>query len=271
MTPWFLFLCFFVPYNKCPGAYFFFFFFLPKVLYSISLPSKGALLSEHCLLLRSPCASGANDASRLDGHKAHYGVPIDEYKRNLRWIADQYVRGPEGPVIVICTPPPIDESRRLHLTTAIKGMPSELLDRSAARTEKYALAAVEVAEEMDVALADLHGGLKGHGGKDWAKRLLSDGLHFTQEGQELVHDIVDDVVRNWRVKTKSPAAGDDDTGGRTSPSSLGIGSSSLRAHSAVLRWETPGHEELVGANNTDEWKPGAGGSRGGDRQTADSI
>ena len=37
--------------------------------------------------------------------------------------------------------------------------------------------------------------------------------------------------------------------------SLGIGGSSLRAHSAMLLWEAPGHAELVGANNTDEWKP----------------
>ena len=28
---------------------------------------------------------GANDASRAEGHKTHYGVPIPEYKRNLRW------------------------------------------------------------------------------------------------------------------------------------------------------------------------------------------
>ena len=34
--------------------------------------------------------------------------------------------------MVVCTPPPIDESRRLHVTTKIKGMPPELLDRSAA-------------------------------------------------------------------------------------------------------------------------------------------
>ena len=50
----------------------------------------------------------------------------------LRWIVSRYAKGPEGPVVVVCTPPPIDESRRLHVTTKIKGMPPELLDRSAA-------------------------------------------------------------------------------------------------------------------------------------------
>lgn len=102
--------------------------------------------------------SGANDASRPEGHKTHYGVSLAEYKRNLRWIAGQYAAGAEGPVIVICTPPPVDEPRRLHLTTDVKGMPPELLDRTAARTEMYANAAAEVAAELGVAMADLHGG-----------------------------------------------------------------------------------------------------------------
>jgi hypothetical protein len=61
-------------------------------------------------------------------------VPVPEYKRNLRWIANKYASGADGPVVLICTPPPIDEPRRLHLTTKIKGMPPELLDRTAAHT-----------------------------------------------------------------------------------------------------------------------------------------
>lgn len=217
--------------------------------------------------------SGANDASRSEGHKTHYGVPIPEYKRNLRWIAGRYAKGPEGPVVVVCTPPPIDEPRRLRLTTEIKGMPPALLDRSATRTERYAGAAAEVAAEMGVASADLHGGLKGHGGSDWATRLLSDGLHLTEEGQERVYQIIEDVVRNWKRKDVGDGDGEgvgegegegeeeDATtatkkkGSEGGGESMGIGASSLRAHFAVLRWEAPGHAELAGVNNTDEWKP----------------
>ena len=186
---------------------------------------------------RSPYLSGANDASRPEGHKRHYSVPVHEYKRNLRWIASQYITGPEGPVVVICTPPPVDEPKRLHLTTKLKGMHPDLLDRSEAHTASYAGAAAEVGAELGVAVADLHGGLKGHGGNDWAGRLLSDGLHFTPDGQERVHQIIEETVRNWKNE------GD----------VLGIGMSSLRAHSAVLPWDSPPHDEIVGTNKTNVW------------------
>ena len=65
-----------------------------------------------CALLLAPYPSGANDAARPEGHKTHYGVGLAEYKHNLRWIAGQYhrAREPGGPVVVICTPPPIDEA-----------------------------------------------------------------------------------------------------------------------------------------------------------------
>eukprot|EP00740_Mantoniella_antarctica_P003866 CAMPEP_0181354802 /NCGR_PEP_ID=MMETSP1106-20121128/3554_1 /TAXON_ID=81844 /ORGANISM="Mantoniella antarctica, Strain SL-175" /LENGTH=140 /DNA_ID=CAMNT_0023467487 /DNA_START=250 /DNA_END=670 /DNA_ORIENTATION=- len=58
-------------------------------------------------------------------------------------------------------------------------------------TEQYVRAAAEVAAEMGVVVADLHSGLRGHGGADWAERLLSDGLHLTEAGQERVYNIIE--------------------------------------------------------------------------------
>lgn len=122
-------------------------------------------------------------------------------------------------------------------------------------------------------------GLKGFGGADWAKRLLTDGLHFTEAGQERVHHIIEDVVRNWKQKKEEnvgergevvPPAGEkavsdteeavSDRGeGSDRLAHAGIGGSSLRAHPAVMPWDAPSHDELVGLNNTDEWHPGGVG------------
>ena len=168
--------------------------------------------------------------------------------------------------MVVCTPPPVDEPRRLHLTTKMKGMPAALLDRSTARTEQYVRAAAEVAAEMGVVVADLHSGLRGHGGADWAERLLSDGLHLTEAGQERVYNIIEAAVRNWKKEEggadiRKQLGDDTDTGKQLGGGAgkdrigVGIGGSSLRAHSAMLPWEAPTHSELVGGNSTDEWNP----------------
>ena len=69
------------------------------------------------------------------------------------------------------------------------------------------MASSEVASNICQAL------LKGHGGDDWAKRLLSDGLHFTEEGQKRAYDIIEDVVRNWGAEKGGGAGGGGGGGG----------------------------------------------------------
>ena len=59
-------------------------------------------------------------------------------------------------------------------------------------------------------------------GRDWEGRLLSDGLHFAAEGHELAFDVVSRAVPE-------------------------------RARSAALGYDARAHEEVVGANNTDDW------------------
>ena len=167
---------------------------------------------------------GANDAARPEGHKSHYAVPAAEYEENLRWIVRRYRRSPSAtsaPAIVVATPPPLDEDARMRMTTDAKGMPASRLDRSEARTREYSRIAARVGGEFGAGVADLGAAFEGRG-KDWRAALLSDGLHFTPEGQALAHDAV-------AAATPSEARPD------------------------ALAMDAPTHEALVGANNTNDW------------------
>ena len=172
---------------------------------------------------RAPLSApqGANDAARPEGHKSHYAVPAAEYEANLRWIVERYSIGPDGAAVVLCTPPPVDEDERRRRTVDVKGMPASLLDRSSRHTASYAMVAREVGRTSGVPVADLHAAFA-ESGRDWEGRLLSDGLHFAAEGHELAFDVVSRAVPE-------------------------------RARSAALGYDARAHEEVVGANNTDDW------------------
>ena len=57
----------------------------------------------------------------------------------------------------------------------------------------YADAARRVGEKTRVAVADLHAAFLAKG-RGWEKALLSDGLHFNQQGQALAFETVFDAV-----------------------------------------------------------------------------
>ena len=132
---------------------------------------------------------GANDAARPEGRKSRYATRVEEYEENLRWIVERF----SSTRVVLCTPPPIDEEERLRITTEQRGMPADLLDRDAERAAAYADAARRVGEKTRVAVADLHAAFLAKG-RGWEKALLSDGLHFNQQGQALAFETVFDAV-----------------------------------------------------------------------------
>ena len=138
---------------------------------------------------------GANDAARPEGRKSGYGVPVPEYERHLGWIVERYAGGSvtQQRRVVLCVPPPVDEEERLRITTERRGMPADLLDRDAERAAAYADAARRVGEKTRVAVADLHAAFLAKG-RGWEKALLSDGLHFNQQGQALAFETVFDAV-----------------------------------------------------------------------------
>jgi lysophospholipase L1-like esterase len=166
---------------------------------------------------------GANDAARPEGRKSRYATRVEEYEENLRWIVSRFVSEADETSytrVVLCTPPPIDEEERLRITTEQRGMPADLLDRDAERAAAYADAARRVGENTRVAVADLHAAFLAKG-RGWEKALLSDGLHFNQQGQALAFETVFDAI----------------------PPEVRPGS---------MRMDAPTHDALVG-NATDDW------------------
>ena len=182
------------------------------------------VLGEVCLVI---ILLGANDAVRPEGRKNHYGVSVEEYEKNLKWIIGRYVDVDDASSprngVVLCTPPPVDEDERLRLTTEGRGMPADLLDRSFERTAAYAEAARRVGEALNVPVADLHAAFRDpKNGEGWEKRLLSDGLHFTSEGQSVAFRTVFGEIHEKRL-----------------PEALG--------------WDAPTHEALLNRNETEDW------------------
>jgi hypothetical protein len=89
----------------------------------------------------------------------------------------------------------------------------------------YVEAAKRVAKSTTsgVSTADLYNAFK-QSGRGWEKKLLSDGLHFTEHGQALAYEILSEVIKNAMAKNK------------IKPS-----------------YDSPTHDLLIGSNNTDDW------------------
>ena len=145
---------------------------------------------------------GAND-SALAGMRQH--VPIDKYKKNMKDIIksikerymskeniivcdDDEVKNDASdknlPLILI-TPPPVHEPKWNSFCV-------ETNRNSNARTNESALAygkcILSIGEELDIPVLDSFRALKGYDGEDEYSEYLSDGLHLTEEGNEIIHD-----------------------------------------------------------------------------------
>ncbi|KAI8525647.1 hypothetical protein RHMOL_Rhmol13G0246600 [Rhododendron molle] len=141
---------------------------------------------------------GANDACLPDRCAAFQQVPVDEYKHNLRSIVSYlkvlfllspyYVlaflflkRWPATHVILI-TPPPIDEDRRLQHPNVenLLGLPERTNEAAGA----YARACIAVAEDCGILVVDLWNKMLEF--PDWKKAYLRYPLHFLAYRREMV-------------------------------------------------------------------------------------
>ena len=155
---------------------------------------------------------GANDAC-LPGNAQH--VPLEEFTSTLRQIVNWEAGKKHGTTILVVTPPPVDEWQLAQ--DGVGGGTS----RTAENVRRYAAAARRVARECsgegaqegkrrNVLLVDcwtlfmekagwkegaekthLPGDIRQERNEVFA-RLLSDGLHFTDEGYEL---LVNEMMR----------------------------------------------------------------------------
>ncbi|CAN1347739.1 GDSL esterase/lipase At5g62930 [Linum perenne] len=125
---------------------------------------------------------GANDAALLGRTSEKQHVPLDEYKDNLRKVVKHLKDCSPTMLIVLITPPPIDEPGRKASVYGEKAM--ELPERTNEMTGVYARHCVELAKELGVLSVNLWSKMQETEG--WQKKFLTDGLHLTPEGNAVV-------------------------------------------------------------------------------------
>ncbi|KAI3970490.1 hypothetical protein MKX01_024137 [Papaver californicum] len=134
---------------------------------------------------------GANDAALLGRASERQHVPVEEYKENLRNIVRHFKELSPAMLVVIITPPPIDEEGRNEYARSLYGDKArELSERTNEVTGVYAKQCIELAKELGVYSINLWSKMQETEG--WQKKFLSDGLHLTAEGNAIVHE---EVVR----------------------------------------------------------------------------
>ena len=172
---------------------------------------------------RAPLSApqGANDAARPEGHKSHYAPSP---RRSTRQICDGSWSGTRSAP----TAPPSSCARRRQSTRmSAGGEPWTsracrrlcwIVRRGTRRRTRWWR--VRLGERRGCPWRICTRRLQNRDGREG--RLLSDGLHFAAEGHELAFDVVSRAVPE-------------------------------RARSAALGYDARAHEEVVGANNTDDW------------------
>ncbi|XXG84022.1 hypothetical protein AAC387_Pa10g1637 [Persea americana] len=136
---------------------------------------------------------GANDAALLGRTNERQYVPVEEYKENLKKIVHRLKELSPTMLVVLITPPPIDEDGRKEYAQSLYGQKAaELPERTNEMAGVYAAQCVAVAKELGVPSINLWSKMQETTG--WQKKFLSDGLHLTEEGNALVYE---EVVREF--------------------------------------------------------------------------
>ncbi|KAJ4703608.1 GDSL esterase/lipase family [Melia azedarach] len=129
---------------------------------------------------------GANDACLPDRCSAFQHVPIHEYKQNLQSIVSFLKNQWPTTLILLITPPPIDEEARIKHPYVEN--PTGQPERTNEAAGAYAKACTEVSRELGLPVIDLW--TKMQQLPDWKKAYLSDGLHLNQTGNRVVFEEV---------------------------------------------------------------------------------
>ncbi|WRX27330.1 GDSL lipase/esterase - like 10 [Theobroma cacao] len=116
-------------------------------------------------------------------NKANENVGMPSFVRHKRW---------PKTLILLITPPPIDEDERLRHPYAEN--PSGLPERTNEAAGAFAKACVETAGECGIPVVDLWTRMQQY--PDWRKAYLRDGLHLTQDGNKVVFE---EVVKKLNV------------------------------------------------------------------------
>ncbi|CAN6443066.1 unnamed protein product [Victoria cruziana] len=132
---------------------------------------------------------GGNDS--MGAHPSGLGphVPLAEYVENLKKIAS-YIKGlSEKTRVIFLTCPPVNEEK-------VKQLSSELLSelvRSNEMCRRYSEACIELCREMEVEVIDLWTAIQRK--DNWATTCLTDGVHLSAEGSDIVVEEILKVLR----------------------------------------------------------------------------
>ncbi|KAK7306574.1 hypothetical protein VNO77_44523 [Canavalia gladiata] len=140
---------------------------------------------------------GANDASLSDRYSAFQHVPLNEYKQNLLSIVSFFKKQWPTTIVLLITPPPIDEEARIRYPYVDN--PEGLPERTNEAAGEYARACIAVAGECGIPVVDLWTKLQQF--PDWKNHHLSDGLHLTQSGNQVVFE---EVIAKLKDEGLSP-------------------------------------------------------------------
>ncbi|KAK3035337.1 hypothetical protein RJ639_034045 [Escallonia herrerae] len=136
---------------------------------------------------------GANDAALSGRTSERQHVPTEEYKENLRRIVRHLKECSPTMLLVLITPPPVDEVGRKEYARSLYGDKAmEMPERTNQVTGVYAKQCIELAKELDLPSIDLWSKMQETEG--WQKKFLSDGLHLTAEGNAVVYR---EVLKNF--------------------------------------------------------------------------
>ncbi|KNA25747.1 hypothetical protein SOVF_004090 [Spinacia oleracea] len=145
---------------------------------------------------------GANDAALLGRNSERKHVPIEEYKENLRKIVLHLKRCSPTMLVVLISPPPIDEQGRMEYAQSVYGEKAmKLPERTNETTGEYANQCVSLAEELGIPSINLWSKMQENEG--WQRKYLSDGLHLTSEGNAVVHKEVVQVFNQAGLSAPS--------------------------------------------------------------------
>ncbi|KAK1268684.1 GDSL esterase/lipase [Acorus gramineus] len=144
---------------------------------------------------------GANDACLPDRSGAFQHVPVEEYRLNLLSLLQLIRSRWPTTILLLITPPPIDEDGRLRFPYADDR--SGLPERTNAFAGTYRNACIDAAEELAVPVVDLWTKMQRFPG--WEKNLLRDGLHLTAEGNRVVFEEVVERLREQGVSVDAMA------------------------------------------------------------------
>ncbi|KAL6639329.1 hypothetical protein ACP70R_023059 [Stipagrostis hirtigluma subsp. patula] len=144
---------------------------------------------------------GANDAALLGRTSERQHVPVSEYKENLRKMVNHLKDCSKSMVILLITPPPVDEEGRERYARSLYGENARKLpERTNEMAGIYADQCIELAREMHIPVIDIWSKMQETEG--WGKLYLSDGLHLTPEGNAVVYREVVQTLRNSGLKAE---------------------------------------------------------------------